>query len=210
MPTQISILVLHNLRLFMCKGYSIQYRKILSACLNNPCTITTIINYYRPHPKDGEGNVFSLSTPGGGGGGGSGPASGGGGGCQHLAPSCGRYASCVHAGGLSCFNLVLISVSKFENSADSDCHLRKHVGVEGLYLLEVSGNEVLYFYQSFFAIVCHLICSNGFHKATDHSGMVFVNNENDTLQNINESKSAHSQFIDFVAEKGILTSRFQV
>ena len=21
---------------------------------------------------------------------------------QHLAPSCGRYASCVHAGGLSC------------------------------------------------------------------------------------------------------------
>ena len=34
--------------------------------------------------------------------GGSGPASGGGGG-QHLAPSCGRYASCVHAGGLSCF-----------------------------------------------------------------------------------------------------------
>ena len=23
--------------------------------------------YYRPHPKDGEGNVFSLSTPGGGG-----------------------------------------------------------------------------------------------------------------------------------------------
>ena len=24
-------------------------------------------NYYRPHPKDGEGNVFSLSTLGGGG-----------------------------------------------------------------------------------------------------------------------------------------------
>ena len=23
--------------------------------------------FYRPHPKDGEGNVFSLSTPGGGG-----------------------------------------------------------------------------------------------------------------------------------------------
>ena len=57
------------------------------------------------------------------GGGGSGPAGGvrsvqlvggvsqwggvspaGGGGGQHLAPSCGRYASCVHAGGLSCFN----------------------------------------------------------------------------------------------------------
>ena len=36
------------------------------------------------------------------------PAGGGGvgqsaeGGGQHLAPSCGRYASCVHAGGLSC------------------------------------------------------------------------------------------------------------
>ena len=23
-------------------------------------------DYYRPHPKDGEGNVFTLSTPGGG------------------------------------------------------------------------------------------------------------------------------------------------
>ena len=23
-------------------------------------------HFYRPHPKDGEGNVFSLSTPGGG------------------------------------------------------------------------------------------------------------------------------------------------
>ena len=39
--------------------------------------------------------------------GGSGPAAGGGsgptaGGGQHLVPSCGRYASCVHAGGLSC------------------------------------------------------------------------------------------------------------
>ena len=31
---------------------------------------------YRPHPKDGEGNVFTLSTPGGGGG--SGPAGRGG------------------------------------------------------------------------------------------------------------------------------------
>ena len=27
------------------------------------------------------------------------------GGDQHLAPSCGRYASCVHAGGLSCFKM---------------------------------------------------------------------------------------------------------
>ena len=39
------------------------------------------------------------------GGRGSGLAGGGGqsaGGGQHLAPSCGRYASCVHAGGLSC------------------------------------------------------------------------------------------------------------
>ena len=26
-------------------------------------------NFYRPHPKDGKGNVFSLFTPGGGGGG---------------------------------------------------------------------------------------------------------------------------------------------
>ena len=124
--------------------------------------------YYRPHPKDGEGNSFTLlvcprgggvrssqggvrsscgggqvqlpgggvrsscqgggqvQLPGGGQvqrgevrsscwggsgvqlrGGGSGPAGGGvrssGVGGQHLAPSCGRYASCVHAGGLSCF-----------------------------------------------------------------------------------------------------------
>ena len=40
-------------------------------------------HFYRPHPKDGEGNVFSLSTPGGGvvrqaGGGGSGQSSRGG------------------------------------------------------------------------------------------------------------------------------------
>ena len=49
-------------------------------------------------------------------GGGSGQSSRGGGqsswrggGGQHLAPSCGRYASCVHAGGLSCyFNFNLI------------------------------------------------------------------------------------------------------
>ena len=46
------------------------------------------------------GSEYSV-TPGGGGirssrgEGGSGPAGGGG---QHLAPSCGRYASCVHAG----------------------------------------------------------------------------------------------------------------
>ena len=45
-------------------------------------------------------------------------------------------------------------------------------------LLKVSGNEVLYFYQSFFAVVCHLICSNSFHKATDHSAMIVLNNEN--------------------------------
>ena len=32
------------------------------------------MSYYRPHPKDGEGNVFSLSTLGGGQGGRSGPA----------------------------------------------------------------------------------------------------------------------------------------
>ena len=49
------------------------------------------------------GGVRSSCRRGGSGpaaGGGSGPAAGGG---QHLAPSCGRYASCVHAGGLSCF-----------------------------------------------------------------------------------------------------------
>ena len=111
------------------------------------------INYYGPHPKDGEGNVFSLSTPGGGvpishnalqhfpechgaaggvpcqvqpggvpcqvqlGGGctlrGGIPWPGGvggtlpGGGTQlgqqkEYSLQGGRYASCVHAGGLSC------------------------------------------------------------------------------------------------------------
>ena len=99
-------------------------------------------NYYRPHPKDGEGNVFSLSTPGGRG--------WWGGTLSHNAlqhfPEChgadtrggtlpggtlaggypsrggtlvgqqkeysihgGRYASCVHAGGLSCYNRNLIA-----------------------------------------------------------------------------------------------------
>ena len=29
------------------------------------------------------------------------------GGGKHLAPSCGRYASCVHAGGLSCLKIIL-------------------------------------------------------------------------------------------------------
>ena len=62
-----------------------------------------------------EGNIFTLFVcphlgeggqvqPGGGGqvqpAGGGGQSAGVG---QHLAPSCGRYASCVHAGGLSCF-----------------------------------------------------------------------------------------------------------
>ena len=28
--------------------------------------VTGFSHHYRPHPKDGEGNVFSLSTPGGG------------------------------------------------------------------------------------------------------------------------------------------------
>ena len=110
-----------------------QKQSMMSSCFNNRCikisccktnTFCGISSYYRPHPKDGEGNVFSLYTPGGGGGsgpggGGSGPAGGGGdqvqaggggqsvGGGQHLAPSCGRYASCVHAGGLSCFSKCL-------------------------------------------------------------------------------------------------------
>ena len=39
--------------------------------------ISRIANHYRPHPKDGEGNVFTSSTPGGGGGQVS-PAGGGG------------------------------------------------------------------------------------------------------------------------------------
>ena len=53
--------------------------------LKQPVTTSTYITttsffciFYRPHPKDGEGNVFTLSTPGGGGG--AGPAGGGGGG----------------------------------------------------------------------------------------------------------------------------------
>ena len=135
--------------------YHCKFRKLNTATLPGvECefTIHTVKHLfcYRPHPKDGEGNVFTLSTPGGGSGqsadgggsgpaggerggqvsqlmggggvrssqrgggqvsqlmGGSGPAGGGvgsvsGGGGQHLAPSCGRYASCVHAGGLSCF-----------------------------------------------------------------------------------------------------------
>ena len=45
------------------------------------------------------GGVRSVSQRGGGGGVRSSQRGGGG---QHLAPSCGRYASCVHAGGLSC------------------------------------------------------------------------------------------------------------
>ena len=45
------------------------------------------------------GGAGSKVNPAGGGG--SGPASGARGG-QHLLPSCGRYASCVHTGGLSC------------------------------------------------------------------------------------------------------------
>ena len=36
---------------------------------------------------------------------------------QHLAPSCGRYASCVHAGGLSCviykFSICYLSIEVF-------------------------------------------------------------------------------------------------
>ena len=101
-------------------------------------------NHYRPHPKDGEGNVFSLFTPGGvypypimlcnitqnsmgqtpRGGTLPGPAEGGGypaqggtlprwegtllGGTQlgqqkEYSLHGAWYASCIHAGGLSCF-----------------------------------------------------------------------------------------------------------
>ena len=61
--------------------------------------------------QSADGGVGRVCQPTGGGvrssrGGMSGPAGRGGssrgGGGQHLAPSCGRYASCVHAGGLSC------------------------------------------------------------------------------------------------------------
>ena len=66
-------------------------------------------------PTGGGGQVsqpmggVSQPTGGGGGSGQSADRGGGGqvsqltgGGGQHLAPSCGRYASCVHAGGLFC------------------------------------------------------------------------------------------------------------
>ena len=70
-------------------------------------------------PAGGSGPARGGSGPAGGGGGGSGQAGGGSGpaggggvrssrwgrGGQHLAPSCRRYASCVHAGGLSCFKI---------------------------------------------------------------------------------------------------------
>ena len=60
-----------------------------------------------PANEGGSGPADGGSGPADGEGG-SGPAGGGGvrssrgGGGQHLAPSRGRYASCVHAGGLSC------------------------------------------------------------------------------------------------------------
>ena len=62
------------------------------------------------NPARGVSQVKGQSSQGGGVrskvnpvGGGSGPASWGG---QHLAPSCGQYASCVHAGGLSCTEMI--------------------------------------------------------------------------------------------------------
>ena len=63
----------------------------------------------------GGGQVQLVGGSGPAGRGGSGPGGGGvsqwgGGGGQHLAPSCGRYASCVHAGGLSC--LILLCLHK--------------------------------------------------------------------------------------------------
>ena len=82
-----------------------------SACLLRSCRRTFLFQviYYRPHPKDGEGNVFTLSTPGGvrvkgqssqeggvrskvnlagWGGGVSGPAGGGSGSCALLRAVC--------------------------------------------------------------------------------------------------------------------------
>ena len=111
----------------------------------------TMNDIYRPHLKDGEGNVFSLFIPVGGGGGGVSPAGGGGsgqssrgggsgqssrgglgqstrGGVSHprvgggqsswggsakigqqneYSLHGGRYASCIHAGGLSCLLMKL-------------------------------------------------------------------------------------------------------
>ena len=90
---------------------------------------------FRPHPKDGKGNVFSLSTPGGGVYSAGGVLSRGGGvisqggysagevlsrgvlsPCDlshihlhiYICPR-GRYASCVHTGGFSCLGIIFIS-----------------------------------------------------------------------------------------------------
>ena len=65
----------------------------------------------------GGGGVQVKGQSSWGGGGGSGPAGGGGlSGQRSIQPSCGRYASCVHAGGLSCLNHlynILISIIQF-------------------------------------------------------------------------------------------------
>ena len=49
--------------------------------------------FYRPHPKDGEGNVFTLSTPAGGGGGSGQSADGGGGGVGQVSQPTGGGVS---------------------------------------------------------------------------------------------------------------------
>ena len=53
---------------------------------------------YRPHPKDGEGNVFTLSTPGHLGGGGVSPAQPGGGGVRSVQPGVGGVSPAVGGG----------------------------------------------------------------------------------------------------------------
>ena len=72
-------------------------------------------HFYRQHPKDGEGNVFTSvclfteereeDTPG-----------------QVPGPVCGRYVSCGHAGGLSCFKYLIIVFSHKYRIADLFTH----------------------------------------------------------------------------------------
>ena len=65
---QCCLALLYELTLNSIRGNA-QNRLRFSFSLRVFCTqqllVTLPLHYYRPHPKDGEGNVFSLSTPGG-------------------------------------------------------------------------------------------------------------------------------------------------
>ena len=51
----------------MCAGFTASRRHVSQTALHRSLSAQRKLNgFYRPHPKDGEGNVFSLSTPGGG------------------------------------------------------------------------------------------------------------------------------------------------